>query len=70
MAEPPAPGERKKALVVLIALVVAVDAAAIAIYLLTGIRRAGPTAQFLFTIVWTAVTVAVVIRGIRRVLGR
>jgi NO-binding membrane sensor protein with MHYT domain len=62
--------ERWKALAVLVALVVAVDAAAIAVYLLADLRRASPTVQFLFAVVWTVVTVGVVMRGMRAVLRR
>jgi hypothetical protein len=61
---------RWKALGVLVALVLAVDAVAIAIYFLANIRRADPTVQLLFVIVWTVVTLAVVVRGMRVLLRR
>jgi hypothetical protein len=62
--------ERWKALGLLIALVVAVDAAAIAVYFLAGLRRMSPAVQFLFVVVWTVVTIAVVLRGMRGLLRR
>jgi hypothetical protein len=61
---------RWKALGVLVALVLAVDAVAIAIYFLANIRHADPTVQLLFVIVWTVVTLAVVVRGMRVLLRR
>ncbi|HEU4588205.1 MAG TPA: hypothetical protein VFS11_06140 [Gemmatimonadales bacterium] len=67
MAEP---RPRWKALGVLIGLVLAVDAAAIAIYFLANIRHADPTVQLLFVIIWTVVTLAVVVRGMRALLRR
>lgn len=64
-------GSRRRALrrelAVLVALVVAVDAVAIALWLLTGIRRAGPPAQLAFTIAWTVATLAVVIVSLRKI---
>ncbi|HXE57893.1 MAG TPA: hypothetical protein VNK43_07825 [Gemmatimonadales bacterium] len=51
----------------LVLLVLLVHAAAIAIYYLAGLERTPPATRVGFTFVWTAVTLAVVLRGLRRV---
>ncbi|HEX5385893.1 MAG TPA: hypothetical protein VFW66_04260 [Gemmatimonadales bacterium] len=60
-------GSRWKALALMVGLVVLVDAVAIAIYFVAGIGRAGTGVQLLFSVVWTVVTLAVVVWGLRRV---
>jgi hypothetical protein len=57
----------RREVVVLIALVVAVDALAIAVWLLASIRRAGPPVQFAFTVAWTVATLAAVIVSLRKI---
>lgn len=54
-------------LLVLVALVGAVDAAAVAIYYLAGIPRAGPGVQLLFAVVWTVATLGVVVVSLRKI---
>jgi hypothetical protein len=44
-----------------------VDALAIAVWLLAGIRRAGPPVQFAFTVAWTVATLAAVIVSLRKI---
>jgi hypothetical protein len=51
----------------LLLLVVAVDAVFIAVYFITGLRDASSPAKLIFTVVWTILTLAVVIRGISRI---
>ena len=51
----------------LVVLVLAVDAIAVAVWLLAGIRHAGPQAQLLFTVAWTVSTLAVVIVSLRKI---
>ena len=59
---------------VLIGLVVAVDAAFVALYFLTRIEGASDAAKAGFTVAWTVVTLGVVLRGLTRIrrtrLGR
>lgn len=59
---------------VLIALVLAVDAAFVALYFLTRIEGASDAAKAGFTVAWTIVTLGVVLRGLTRIrrtrLGR
>jgi hypothetical protein len=57
----------RRELAVLVGLVVAVDALAIAVWWLAGIRRAGPSVQFGFTVGWTVATLAVVIVSLRKI---
>lgn len=57
----------RRELAILVALVLAVDAVAIALWLLTGIRRAGPRAQLGFTVAWTVATLAVVVVSVRKI---
>jgi hypothetical protein len=57
----------RRELAILVALVLAVDALAIAVWLLTGIRHAGPRAQLGFTVAWTLSTLAVVIVSLRKI---
>jgi hypothetical protein len=62
----PTDGVRREVLT-LVLLVVAVDAAFIALYYAAGLAHAGGGLKLAFTIVWTLATLAVVIRGLRRV---
>lgn len=59
---------------VLIGLVVAVDAAFVALYFITRIEAASDAAKAGFTVAWTMVTLGVVLRGLTRIrrtrLGR
>lgn len=59
-------GVRREALV-LVLVVLAVDAAFIAVYFLTQLRHAAGDVKLAFTVVWTLVTLAVVIRGLSRI---
>ena len=56
----------RKRLLTLVGLVLAIDAAAVAIYYLAGIERAGRELKLGFTIAWTALTLAVVLTQLRR----
>jgi hypothetical protein len=59
-------GVKREALV-LVLVVLAVDAAFIALYFLTQLRHAAGGVKLGFTVVWTLVTLAVVIRGLSRI---
>jgi hypothetical protein len=52
---------------VLVGLVLAVDAIFIAGYFGAGIERAPDRVKIAFTVVWTVITLAVVIRGLTRI---
>ena len=47
--------------------VVVLDALALLIYSLAGLRSAGPNARLVFTVVWTVATALVVGVGLRRI---
>jgi heme/copper-type cytochrome/quinol oxidase subunit 4 len=55
-----------KALLELILLVAVVDAIFVAAYFLAGIRTASDAVKLVFTVVWTALTLAIVIWGLSR----
>lgn len=57
---------RREALV-LLGLVLAVDAAFIAVYFLARVQHASDGAKVAFTVVWTVITLAVVLRGLTRI---
>jgi NO-binding membrane sensor protein with MHYT domain len=57
----------RRELAVLVGLVLAVDAGAIALWLFTGLRRAGPQVQLAFAVAWTVATLAVVIVSLRKI---
>ena len=57
----------KREALVLVGLVLAVDAIFIAAYFWTGIERASDGVKIAFTVVWTVITLAVVIRGLTRI---
>ena len=49
------------------ALVLGVDAAALAVYFLAGLAHAAPATRLGFTAVWTAATLVVVLVGLTRI---
>jgi hypothetical protein len=57
---------RREALTLLLAVLV-VDAIFVAIYFLAQLRHASNGMKVAFTVVWTAITLAVVIRGLSRI---
>lgn len=57
----------KREALVLVGLVLAVDAIFIAVYFAAEIKRAPDSAKIAFTVVWTVVNLAVVIRGLTRI---
>jgi membrane protein DedA with SNARE-associated domain len=57
---------RREALI-LVGLVVVVDLVFIAAYFLGGIDRSSDRLKLLFTIVWTVITLVVVLRGLLRI---
>ncbi|MCI0636535.1 MAG: hypothetical protein L0206_21840 [Actinobacteria bacterium] len=57
----------RRELAVLVGLVIAVDVLAVAVWLLADIGRAGPQAQFFFTVAWTIATLAVVVVSLRKI---
>lgn len=57
----------KREALVLVALVLVVDALFIAVYFGAGIERASDSVKIAFTVVWTAMNLIVVIRGLSRI---
>ncbi len=57
----------KREALVLVGLVLAVDAVFVAVYFVAGIERAADSVKVAFTLVWTVITLAVVIRGLTRI---
>ncbi len=57
----------KREALVLVGLVLAVDAIFIAVYFGAGIEGASDSLKIAFTVVWTIITLAVVIRGLTRI---
>ena len=57
----------KRVALFLVALVLVVDALFIAVYFGAGIERASGGVKIAFTVVWTAVNLIVVIRGLSRI---
>jgi hypothetical protein len=51
----------------LVGLVLAVDAIFIAVYFGAGIEGASDSGKIAFTVVWTVINLAVVIRGLSRI---
>lgn len=51
----------------LVGLVLLVDALFIAVYFLAGVRDASATMKVAYTVLWTLLTLLVVIRGLARV---
>ncbi len=56
----------KREALVLVGLVLAVDAIFIAVYFGAGIERATDSVKIAFTVAWTVINLAVVIRGLTR----
>jgi hypothetical protein len=59
--------EMKRQLLIMIGLVAAIDAVAIAILFLGGIRGRGQALQLLFAIVWTLAIFGVVLVSMRKI---
>lgn len=57
----------KREALVLVALVLVVDALFIAAYFGAGIERASDGMKLGFTVVWTVINLAVVVRGLTRI---
>ena len=57
----------KREALVLVGLVLAVDAIFIAVYFAAGIEPASDSVKIAFTVVWTVINLAVVIRGLTRI---
>ncbi len=57
----------KREALVLVGLVLAVDAIFVAVYFGAGIERAPDSMKIVFTVVWTGINLAVVIRGLTRI---
>ena len=57
----------RKEVLTLVALVLLVDAIFVAAYFLGRVRTASDAGKLVFTIVWTIVTLGVVIRGLWRI---
>jgi len=57
----------KREALVLVGLVLVVDAIFIALYFGAGIQRASDSVKLVFTVVWTGINLAVVIRGLTRI---
>ena len=59
-----APGRE---VLLLVALVLALDAVFVAIYFLADVRSAADTGKVVFTAVWTLATLVVAVRGLSRI---
>jgi hypothetical protein len=57
----------KREALVLVGLVLTVDAIFIAVYFGAGIEQASDSVKITFTVVWTVINLAVVIRGLTRI---
>ena len=57
----------KREVLGLVILVLLVDAVFVAGYMVAGVARGTSGAKLAFTLVWTAVTLALVIRGLTRI---
>jgi len=60
----------KRELLLLVAIVLLIDGGFIAVYLLTPLRSATGTLKLSYTVLWTGVTLIVVLRGLRRLRAR
>jgi hypothetical protein len=56
----------RREVIVLVALVLAVDLVFVAAYFLTRVRSASDAVKLGFTVLWTLATLAVVVRGLTR----
>ena len=59
--------EIRKHLMIMVALILAIDAIAIALHTALGIGDAPRRTKTIFTVVWTVVTVAAVLNGLYRI---
>jgi putative Mn2+ efflux pump MntP len=59
----------KREALVLVGLVLAVDALFIGVYFGAEIERASDSVKIAFTVIWTVVNLAVVVRGLTRIRG-
>jgi hypothetical protein len=59
--------EMKRQLLIMIGLVTVIDAVAVAILFLGGIRGRGQAVQLLFAVVWTVAILAVVVVSLRKI---
>jgi hypothetical protein len=61
--------EMRRQLLVMIGVVIVVDAVAIAAWFYAGVRGRSAVVQLLFTIAWTAATLAAVIVSMRKIMA-
>jgi len=57
----------RRVVLILVGLVVVIDVVFIAAYFLGGIDRSSDQMKLLFTVVWTVITLVVVLRGLLRI---
>jgi membrane protein DedA with SNARE-associated domain len=57
----------RREVLILVGLVVFIDVVFIAAYFLGGIDRSSDQMKLLFTVVWTVITLVVVLRGLLRI---
>jgi hypothetical protein len=57
----------RREVLILVGLVVVIDLVFIAAYFLGGIDRSSDQMKLLFTVVWTAISLLVVLRGLLRI---
>ena len=57
----------RREVLILVGLVVVIDVVFIAAYFLGGIDRSSDQMKLLFTVVWTAISLLVVLRGLLRI---
>jgi hypothetical protein len=57
----------RREVLILVGLVVVIDVVFIAAYFLGGIDRSSDRMKLLFTVVWTVITLVVVLRGLLRI---
>jgi hypothetical protein len=57
----------RREVLILVGLVVVIDVVFIAAYFLGGIDRSSDQMKLLFTVVWTVITLVVVLRGLLRI---
>jgi membrane protein DedA with SNARE-associated domain len=57
----------RREVLILVGLVVIIDVVFIAAYFLGGIDRSSDQMKLLFTVVWTVITLVVVLRGLLRI---
>ena len=62
-----APVDARRAMLHMIALVVLLDVAAIALYHFTSLGHSRGNARIAFVVVWTLLTLAIVLTGLRRI---